>query len=136
MAVYTRQVKVRFAYCDPAGIIFYPRYFEILNSVVEDWFCDELGHSFRDLLENFGIGTPMVDIQTEFLKPCRLDDLLDISLSLEKAGTSSAVIIVNARIGDALHIRTRGVLVCAKTDLSSSAPWPDDIAINMQKYLP
>ena len=28
------QRKVRFQHCDPAGIVFYPRYFEMLNSVV------------------------------------------------------------------------------------------------------
>ena len=29
---------VRFAHCDPAGIGFYPRYFDLFNSAVEDWF--------------------------------------------------------------------------------------------------
>ena len=30
--------KVRFGDVDPAGIVFYPRYFEMLNAAVEDWF--------------------------------------------------------------------------------------------------
>ena len=31
---FTTQRKVRFQHCDPAGIVFYPRYFEMINSVV------------------------------------------------------------------------------------------------------
>ena len=36
------EVLVQFAHCDPAGIVFYARYFEIINEVVEDWFEDAL----------------------------------------------------------------------------------------------
>ena len=28
--------KVRFQHCDPAGIVFYPRYFEMLNTTIEE----------------------------------------------------------------------------------------------------
>ena len=43
---YTRTVPIEFNHCDPAGIVFYPRYFEMTNSVVENFFPDEVGHSF------------------------------------------------------------------------------------------
>ena len=32
------QIEVRFADCDPAGIVFYPRYFEMFNGLVDVWF--------------------------------------------------------------------------------------------------
>jgi 4-hydroxybenzoyl-CoA thioesterase len=35
MPAYQREVLVRFAHCDPAGIVFYARYFEMINGVVE-----------------------------------------------------------------------------------------------------
>lgn len=135
MAVFKRNVKVRFAHCDPAGIIFYPRYFEILNSVVEDWFDLELGYSFNQLLTRLKIGTPMVDVQSEFLKPCRLDDVLDITLRVQKLGISSAIIQVTAKVDLIVNIRSRGVLVCSKRDLSSSTPWPSDIAAKMETFV-
>ena len=135
MAVYKTKVKIRFAHCDPAGILFYPRYFEILNGVVEDWFDEEIGYSFNQLLTNLGLGTPMVDVHTEFLKPCRLDDILAITLCVKKLGRASVVINVNAKMGTDIYIRTRAVLVCSKNDLSSSVPWPDDIAQNIHKFL-
>ncbi len=135
MAVYKTKVKIRFAHCDPAGILFYPRYFEILNGVVEDWFDEALGYSFNQLLTNLGVGTPMVDVHTEFLKPCRLDDVLAITLSVEKLSRASAIIHVNAKIGKDVYIHTHAVLVCSMRNLSASVPWPDDIARNMRKFL-
>ena len=47
--VFTVERRVRFADCDAAGIVFFPRYFEMLNGVVEDWFAGPLGASFREL---------------------------------------------------------------------------------------
>ena len=40
--VYRSTVLVRFADCDPAGIVFYPRYMEMFNALVEDWFREGL----------------------------------------------------------------------------------------------
>lgn len=41
--------KVRFAHADAAGIVFYPRYFEMLNGAVEDWFEQDIGLDFKTL---------------------------------------------------------------------------------------
>ena len=40
---------VRFQHCDPAGIVFYPRYYEMLNLTVERFFERQLGYSFNRL---------------------------------------------------------------------------------------
>ena len=37
-APFVSQVEVRFRHFDPAGIVFYPRYFEMINDFVEEWF--------------------------------------------------------------------------------------------------
>ena len=47
--------KVRFAHIDGASIVFYPRYFEMLNAAVEDWFALELGVDFRSMHTNRGL---------------------------------------------------------------------------------
>jgi len=46
MAVFERDIQVRFAHCDPAGIIFYPRYFEIIK---EKW--SDLEISFAKIVK-------------------------------------------------------------------------------------
>ena len=42
MTVFTVDIPVRFQHTDPAGIVFYPRYFEMINQVIEDWFAEKL----------------------------------------------------------------------------------------------
>ena len=47
---FTTERRVRFADCDAAGIVFFPRYFEMLNALVEDWFTQGLGVDYAQLL--------------------------------------------------------------------------------------
>ena len=42
------EITVEWGDCDPAGIVFYPRYLEMFNNLVEDWFCDGLKLSFAE----------------------------------------------------------------------------------------
>ena len=56
--VFTTERRVRFADCDAAGIVFFPRYFEMLNGVVEDWFAGPLQTSFRELHVDRQVSVP------------------------------------------------------------------------------
>ena len=41
--------QIRFHHCDPAGIVFYPQYFVLMNELVEDWFDRRLCVPFAEL---------------------------------------------------------------------------------------
>jgi 4-hydroxybenzoyl-CoA thioesterase len=69
---FVAEIPVRFAHCDTAGIVFYPRYFEMFSGVVEDWCADGLGVSFRELHLEQGLGLPTVHIETDFAAPSQL----------------------------------------------------------------
>ena len=56
--------KVLFKHCDPAGIVFYPRYFEMVNDCVEAFFDEALGLPFEDLHDSGAM--PTAQIQTKF----------------------------------------------------------------------
>jgi len=34
---FTRTVPIRFSHCDPAGIVYFPHYFDMFNGLIEDW---------------------------------------------------------------------------------------------------
>ena len=42
---FTRSVTVRFSHCDPAGIVYFPHYFDMFNGLIEDWYGQELGYA-------------------------------------------------------------------------------------------
>nr|WP_067298846.1 hotdog domain-containing protein [Marinobacterium profundum] len=86
--VFQKEEVIRFRHCDPAGIVFYPRYLEILNDTVEDWF-QAMGFAFRDMQARFGAGVPTVNLNITFSKPCRQSDRLRLLLSCLRVGDSS-----------------------------------------------
>jgi hypothetical protein len=66
---YPTHTLVRFAHVDPAGIVFYPRYFEMLNGAIEDFFAEAAGADFASLHLERGIGVPTARLHTEFAAP-------------------------------------------------------------------
>ena len=72
--------RIRFADVDPAGIVFYPRYFEMINATIEDWFEQGVGYGFDAMIVNGPHGVPLARMEAEFKAPSRLDDTLVFSL--------------------------------------------------------
>ena len=83
------QVLVRFADCDPAGIVFYPRFLEMFNNLVEDWCSAGLNFSFDDIVMKNGWGLPTVHLEADFVEPSRLGEVLTAKLFVRSLGTSS-----------------------------------------------
>ena len=47
---FTRSVPIRFSHCDPAGIVYFPHYFDMFNGLIEDWYTQELGYDYAALI--------------------------------------------------------------------------------------
>src|SRR5262249_52652108 len=63
---------VRFSHCDPAGIVFYPRFFDLFSSALEDWFQSGIESPFGgDFMVTRNLRVPSLSITAEFLRPCR-----------------------------------------------------------------
>jgi len=126
MTFVSRQ-QVRFAHVDAAGIVFYPRYFEMLNASVEDFFGELVGVDFAEIHLERHLGMPTVRLETDFVAPSRLGDQLDFAITVARVGRSSVEFAVDMRCGAAPRFKARVVLVC--TDLASgrSVAWPADI---------
>jgi len=85
--IFTKQEKVRFKHVDYAGIVFYPRFLEMLNDLVEDWFEEALDRPFSKIHETNGI--PTVDLKVQFKKAARLGEILTKKLWVIRLGGSS-----------------------------------------------
>jgi 4-hydroxybenzoyl-CoA thioesterase len=79
--------KIRFKHVDYAGIVFYPRFLEMLNDLVEDWFEEALDRPFSKIHETNGI--PTVDLKVQFKKAARLGEVLTKKLWVIKIGGAS-----------------------------------------------
>ncbi|WP_396145862.1 acyl-CoA thioesterase [Flavobacterium sp.] len=84
---FVKQEKIRFQHVDYAGIVFYPRFLEMLNCLVEDWFEEALGRPFSQMHETNGI--PTVDLKVQFKKAARLGEILTKKLWVKNLGGAS-----------------------------------------------
>jgi 4-hydroxybenzoyl-CoA thioesterase len=75
MLTNTRIVRIEWGDCDPAGIIFYPRYFEIFDASTSALFERALGLTKPQLLKTFNIvGFALARTRATFIKPTRFGD--------------------------------------------------------------
>ena len=130
---YTREIQIEFNHCDPAGIVFYPRYFEMTNSVVENFFADVVGRSFASMHRGAENGVPTVSLAAEFVAPSRLGDKVLFSLKIEKLGRSSVSLKIEGHMGAELRLRVALVLVWI--DGMKSAAWPEAMRARLAAYM-
>ncbi len=87
---FAKEETVRFKHVDFAGIVFYPRFLEMLNDLVEDFFAEILNRPFSEMHQT-NMGIPTVNLKVQFKKPARIGDVLTKSLWIIKLGASSIV---------------------------------------------
>lgn len=131
---YTKLTPIEFNHCDPAGIVFYPRYFEMINSTVENFFETVVGYSFARMhLDGAQNGTPTVAIKCDFRAPSRLGEKVDFILTVTSVGRSSLGVAIRAEHAGELRLEAQLTLVWISHGRAAS--WPDEIRIKLQQQL-
>ncbi|MCD0505330.1 acyl-CoA thioesterase [Bordetella petrii] len=133
---FASEVEVRFRHCDPAGIVFYPRYFEMINDFVEEWFDKGMGLPFHALHVDRKIGTPLVSVQCDFTAPSRWHERLRQELRVRRIGGASFEAAVRF-LGPQGDTRLAATLTIVTVDLRTmrSTALPDDLRQRMQAFL-
>ncbi|ABD08271.1 Thioesterase superfamily [Rhodopseudomonas palustris HaA2] len=99
-----RDVQIQWGDCDPANIVYYPRYFAMFDDSTSALFA-AAGCSKRDLVHVYGlVGIPMVDTRAKFYIPSTYGDVITIESRIEKINRSSFEVIHKVTKDDALAI--------------------------------
>ena len=107
---------VDFADCDPARIVFYPRYFNWFDRGAERLFRD-YGMPWPQLwAEHKLVGFPIVDARANFMGPSRFGD--EITIESWVGEWRGKVFVVEHRVhnGDRVTVEGREVRVWAERD--------------------
>ena len=87
---YRRQLTIEWGQCDPAGIVFNSRFFEIFDTNTWQMFEAALGVKPHELAGAFGImGIPLVDASANFLKPMKFGDVIEMASRVSEFRRSS-----------------------------------------------
>jgi 4-hydroxybenzoyl-CoA thioesterase len=69
-----KKIHLEWGDCDPAGIVYYPRYFAYFDNCTAALF-EAVGLPKHEMLKTYGIvGIPMVDTRARFIAPSRFGD--------------------------------------------------------------
>ncbi|NIZ12586.1 thioesterase family protein [Phaeobacter sp. HF9A] len=127
---FTFDQKILFKHCDPAGIVFFPRYFEMINDCVEHFFDAVLDWPFEVLLQTNGV--PTAEISTRFLAPSRHGDHVQLALTVTRSGRSSLSYRIDATCGQETRFEAEATVVNVDQAGKPTA-WPDAIRKKLQE---
>jgi len=128
---FRRDAKVMFKHCDPAELVFFPRFFEMMNDLVEEFF-DAIGYPFEAFHREGAI--PTVQVEAGFPKPSRHGDRLQFSLWVEKIGRTSSTIRILTESGGETRMSYRATMVLVGED-GRPKGFPDALRQAMMPYM-
>jgi 4-hydroxybenzoyl-CoA thioesterase len=112
-----RTTRIEWCDCDPAGIIFYPRYFEIFDTGTTALFERALGMSKISYLKAYDFaGHPVVETRARFRQPTRFGDDISIETTLVECGESTFKLEHRVSKGGALAVEGFETRVWVKRD--------------------
>jgi 4-hydroxybenzoyl-CoA thioesterase len=86
----TRTLRIEWGDCDPAGIVFYPRYFAMFDASTTYLMERAIGMAKFDYLKAYNfLGHPIVETRAIFRVPTRYGDEVTIETAVAACGRSS-----------------------------------------------
>jgi 4-hydroxybenzoyl-CoA thioesterase len=86
----TRTLRIEWGDCDPAGIVFFPRYFAMFDTSTTYLMERAVGMSKFDYLKAYNfLGHPIVETRARFRVPTRFGDEVAIETAVAECGRSS-----------------------------------------------
>lgn len=133
--VFVHEQRIRFSHCDPAGIVYFPEFFDFAHATMEDWFRDGIGVSLPSLIRDRRIGTPTVSIQGDFSKPMRMGELLRNELRVTRLGNASVRLQYRGLKNDVEHLTIVQTIAFMDLDAGHAVPVPEDLRPRIEAFL-
>ena len=132
--VWRVETPIRFSHCDPAGLVYFARYFDILNGVVEDWFSAALGLSYAEFIGPRRIGLGYAGLAADFVQPGFMGDRMTVAVLLGRTGASSiALQLPFYRDGEPILMAAVTIVTTSLTE-HRAIPVPDDLRSALARY--
>jgi 4-hydroxybenzoyl-CoA thioesterase len=132
-------LDVRFGDCDPAGIVYFPRYFDFFHQAMETWFPAELGFGYDEFVRVRKLGFPAVHSEADFERPSRFGERIAVHLRVTKLGRSSIAFAYEVHGDDGRRATGRSVCVVMDLDPASAGhgravAMPEDLRAQILEF--
>ncbi len=104
MFVNRRNIRIEWGDCDPAGIVYFPRYVEYFDICTVSLF-EAAGFAKPKMLKDFRMaGFPMVDLHVRFMIPSTFGDDVTVESTVSEFKRTSFLVHHKLLRGDALAV--------------------------------
>ena len=98
---FSHTLRVYWEDTDAGGVVFYANYLRFFERARTEW-LRSFGHSQQQLRSETGAIFIVAETSVRYLRPARLDDLLDVSVEVCETGRATMLIAQQARRGGEL----------------------------------
>lgn len=130
--------RVEFSDTDTGGLVHFSRFFVFMEAA-EHELLRSLGTSVHLKIDGHQVGWPRLSATCEYRSPARFEDVLDVSLRVERLGRSSVTYGIQFHIGERLVAEGKLSAACCILDLPEglkAIPIPEKTAARLQELVP
>lgn len=112
---FKHELRVYWEDTDAGGVVFYANYLKFFERARTEW-LRSLGHSQQRLREDTGAIFIVAETSVRYLRPARLDDLLEVTVEVREAGRATLLIAQQATRAGELLAKGRIRIGCVDSD--------------------
>ena len=118
-------IPVRFGEVDFAQVVYFPRFLHYFHCAFEE-FWESQGLPIRQMIEEEGVGLPVVHLEVDFRRPLRCGDRLEVGIVLRELGERSAKLVYQGwrHPKGELSARAEMVVACVSMQNFQGCPLP------------
>lgn len=124
--LFTWPVRVYYEDSDASGVAYHANYLRWFERARSEWLRAR-GHSHTALAEQHGAAFTLARVEVDYLRPARLDDLLEVTVAVAERRRASMVfdqVLRQPGEGGAILAKARVRSACVDLRNFRPRPWP------------
>ncbi len=122
----THAVRIYYEDTDSGGVVYYANYLKYLERGRTEY-LRALGFEQRQLTEETGLAFAVRSLAAEYLKPAKLDDLVEVHTAVEDLGRAQVTFAQSIRRGDELLLTATVRVACLALARGRAAAMPKSL---------
>lgn len=111
---------------DAGEVVYHGTYLSFLERARTEW-LRHLGFGQHQLKQQFGVLFIVRSIELKFIRPARLDDLVDVSVAITQLGRAQVTLAQEVSCHDATLVRASVNLACVASGNFRPQPVPKEV---------
>jgi acyl-CoA thioester hydrolase len=125
-SVFSIPIRVYYEDTDTGGVVYYANYLKFMERARTEW-LRHLGFEQQELARDPGVVFAVRSVSLEYLRPARLDDLLDVSVRLVKGARASLTLVQQVRRGADVLCEGEVRIACLDAQRFTPVPIPEAV---------